>query len=145
MCEVVDVRSADALESFARRVTDELGPIDLWVNNAGVLDPIGPLRAQSPDALRDHLDVNILGVVLGSRAFAGIVHECDGGGTLVNISSGAGRSAYSGWGAYCAAKAAVDHLSRVLALEGREDGLRGPPGAGGGRHRHAGVDPGHDR
>ena len=56
--------------------------------------------------------------------FAAIVHARDDGGTLVNISSGAGRSAYVGWGVYCASKAAVDHLSRVLAQEGREDDLR---------------------
>ena len=69
ICAAVDVRDAEAVEAFAERVTTELGPIDLWVNNAGVLDPIGPLRDADVDALRIHMDVNVLGVLWGSRTF----------------------------------------------------------------------------
>lgn len=120
----VDVRNADAVERFADRVSSELGPIDLWINNAGVLDPIGPLRDASTEQIADHIAVNVLGVMWASRAFARLVHERPDGGTLVNISSGASRTPYAGWAAYCASKAAVDQLSRVLALEGAVDGLR---------------------
>lgn len=123
-CAALDVRSSDALEAFAARVTDELGQIDLWINNAGVLDPIGPLREQAPEALQEHLEINILGVVLGSRVFARLVHGRAAGGTLINVSSGAAQTAYEGWAAYGASKAAVDQLSRVLAREGAPDGLR---------------------
>lgn len=124
ICVAVDVRGAAAVEAFAEQVTAELGPIDLWVNNAGVLDPIGPLRDADVGALRAHIEVNVLGVLWGSRTFARIVHDRPSGGTLVNISSGAARSGYEGWAAYGASKAAVDQLSRVLAAEEADHGLR---------------------
>ena len=120
----VDVRDADAVERFAERVSNDLGPIDVWINNAGVLDPIGPLRDAPTEQIADHIAVNLLGVMWASRSFARLVHDRSGGGTLVNISSGASRTPYAGWAAYCASKAAVDQLSRVLALEGATDGLR---------------------
>jgi NAD(P)-dependent dehydrogenase (short-subunit alcohol dehydrogenase family) len=120
----VDVRDPAAVDAFARRVTAELGPIDLWVNNAGVLDPIGPLRDGDVEALRAHVEVNVLGVLWGSRTFARLVHDRPNGGTLVNISSGAARTVYQGWAAYCASKAAVEQLSRVLAAEEADHGLR---------------------
>lgn len=120
----VDVQDADAVESFAFDVTNALGPIDLWINNAGILDPIGPLRDVEPSKITEHVGVNVLGVMWGSRAFARIVHDRDQEGTLVNISSGAGRTPYEGWSIYCASKAAVDQLSRVLAQEASHDGLR---------------------
>ncbi|HET8929508.1 MAG TPA: SDR family NAD(P)-dependent oxidoreductase [Acidimicrobiales bacterium] len=119
----VDVRDAGAVAAFASRVTEEFGPIDLWVNNAGVLDPIGPLRDAAVDALTTHVEVNLLGVLWGTRTFAGIVHDRAEPGTLINISSGAASSVYEGWAAYCATKAAVDHLTRVVAAEEADHGL----------------------
>jgi NAD(P)-dependent dehydrogenase (short-subunit alcohol dehydrogenase family) len=119
----VDVRDADAVAAFAEAVTSEVGPIELWINNAGVLDPIGPLRDAAVDALTTHVGVNLLGVLWGSRVFAGLVHDRDAPGTLVNITSGAARSVYAGWAAYCATKAAVDQLTRVVAAEEAAHGL----------------------
>ena len=54
----------------------------------------------------------------------GTARQHGGGGVLVNISSGAGRNPYHGWGAYCAGKAAVDRMSECLALEEADSGLR---------------------
>ena len=119
----VDVQDADAVADFAATVTAEVGPITLWVNNAGVIDPIGPLRDAPVAALATHVGVNLLGVVHGTRVFAGIVHDRDEPGTLVNISSGAATSVYEGWSVYCATKAAVDHLTRVVAAEEADAGL----------------------
>lgn len=123
LCASVDVSDPSALDSFAARVTDELGDIDLWIGNAGVLDPIGPLRDASEEALHVNVEVNLLGVMWGSRAFARLVHARPTPGVLVNITSGAARSVYRGWAAYCAAKAGVDQLSRVLASEEADHGL----------------------
>lgn len=123
VCASVDVADVDAVEAFALRVTDELGPIEMWINNAGVLDPIGPLRDARPDELAVHVAVNLTGVMWGSRTYARLVHGRQGPGVLVNITSGAARSAYQGWAAYCATKAAVDQLSRVLAAEEADHGL----------------------
>jgi NAD(P)-dependent dehydrogenase (short-subunit alcohol dehydrogenase family) len=119
----VDVRDADAVERFTREVVERFGHIDLWVNNAGVLEPIGPLADTDPEELRRNVDVNVLGVAYGSAAFARHVRGRAGRGLLINISSGAATTVYVGWAAYCASKAAVDMLTAVLASEERSAGL----------------------
>ncbi len=119
----VDVRDADAVERFTREVVERFGRIDLWVNNAGVLEPIGPLADTDPEELRRNVDVNVLGVAYGSAAFARHVRGRVGRGLLINISSGAATTVYLGWAAYCASKAAVDMLTAVVASEERGAGL----------------------
>jgi NAD(P)-dependent dehydrogenase (short-subunit alcohol dehydrogenase family) len=120
----VDVTDAAALCEFGDHVVGRFGRIDLWINNAGVLVPIGPLADADPDALAQNVDVNVRGVLYGSRWFARHVRRRGGGGVLVNITSGAAQRPYVGWAAYCAAKAAVDMCTEVVALEGRSWGLR---------------------
>ena len=110
----VDVADAAAVEAFAAEVAERLGPIDLWVNNAGVLGPVMPLRDAAPAEVAANLSVNVLGVVHGTQSF--LRHRASGA-VVVNISSGAASNAYAGWGAYCAAKAAVEQLTDVVALE----------------------------
>jgi NAD(P)-dependent dehydrogenase (short-subunit alcohol dehydrogenase family) len=124
VADELDVRDLAALERFADRVAETLGPIDLWINNAGVLDPIGPVRDIDPAEFARHIEVNVLGVLHGSRWYCQHRRRAGGGGVLVNISSGAGRKGYYGWGAYCAGKAAVDRLSECIALEEKDAGLR---------------------
>lgn len=120
----LDVREEKAVDGFVRRVAERLGPIDCWVNNAGVLDPIAPLRDVEAEDFRRHLDVNLTGVFLGTRAYVRHLRAHGRGGVLINISSGAARNAYAGWSAYCAAKAGVDRLTEVVQLEEEETGLR---------------------
>jgi NAD(P)-dependent dehydrogenase (short-subunit alcohol dehydrogenase family) len=120
----VDVGDAGAVDAFAAEVVAAFGSIDLWVNNAGVLDPIGPLVDADPDALRRLFEINVLGVMYGSAAFARHVRTRPGGGILVNMSSGAAASPHIGWAPYGASKAAVDMVTEVVALEEREHGLR---------------------
>jgi len=119
----VDVADAVALDGFAEEVVGRFGRIDLWVNNAGVLDPIGPLADAPPAALARHFDTNVLGVAHGSAVFARHVRGRPGTGSLVNISSGAAVSPYRGWAPYCASKAAVEMLTEVVGLEERGAGL----------------------
>lgn len=120
----VDVTEAGAVDRFAAAVADRFGPIDLWINNAGLLAPIAPLRDADPDELEAHVRTNVVGVLYGSRAYARHVRSGTGSGVLVNITSGAATSAYPGWSAYCGSKAAVDQLTRVVAVEEAEAGLR---------------------
>jgi NAD(P)-dependent dehydrogenase (short-subunit alcohol dehydrogenase family) len=124
VAEQLDVRDAAALERFTARVAERLGPIDLWINNAGVLEPIAPLRDCDPAELARHMEINGTGVLLGTRAYIRHRRAAGGGGILINISSGAGRRAYQGWGAYCAGKAAVDRVTECVALEEAAIGLR---------------------
>jgi benzil reductase ((S)-benzoin forming) len=120
----VDVTDYAALERFAADAEEALGPVDLWVNNAGLLEPIGPLREVEPDAVRRHVEVNVLGVFHGMRIYLQRLHSSRRNGTIVNVSSGAGVHPFAGWGAYCAGKAAVDMMTRVAADEERGQGIR---------------------
>ena len=120
----VDVTDAAAVDRFCAGVVERFGRIDLWVNNAGVLEPIAPLRDADPAGVATNVEVNVLGVMYGSAAFARHVRSRPGGGVLVNITSGAATNPYAGWAAYCASKAAVDQLTRVVAIEEADAGLR---------------------
>ncbi len=119
-----DVTDSDAVKRFADACVERFGKIDLWINNAGVLKPIAPLRNCSSADVVAHLNVNIMGVFHGTQSFIQHLRDRDGEGVLINISSGASTSPYEGWGAYCAAKAAVDMLTEVAQLEEKKSGLR---------------------
>jgi NAD(P)-dependent dehydrogenase (short-subunit alcohol dehydrogenase family) len=123
VCAAVDVTDHAALEAFADEVAARFGRIDLWVNNAGLLGPIGPLATGDPGALARTVEVNVTGVLHGSAVFAAHVRRRSGPGVLINMSSGAGTKPYEGWATYCATKAAVDQLTRVVLLEEARHGL----------------------
>lgn len=121
----LDVTDPAALEVFAARVGQKLGRIDLWINNAAVLEPVGFQRDLTPEQLRDHLEINVIGVLNGTRAYLDHLRAHPGeGGVLLNISSGAAQHGYAAWSAYCAGKAAVDRMSECLQLEEEQSGLR---------------------
>jgi NAD(P)-dependent dehydrogenase (short-subunit alcohol dehydrogenase family) len=114
----VDVADAAAVDAFAGEVAGALGPIDLWVNNAGVLEPMGPQRDHDPSAVELALRVNVGGVMNGCRTLArGARSWPPARRVLVNISSGAARSVYEGWSVYGATKAAVEHYTEIVAAE----------------------------
>jgi NAD(P)-dependent dehydrogenase (short-subunit alcohol dehydrogenase family) len=119
-----DITDERAVDGFTEAVAARFGEIDLWINNAGVLDPIQPLRDVSVADFRTHIDINLTGVFLGTRAYARHRRGVGGGGILVNISSGAAWHGYAGWGAYCAGKGGVERLTDCIALEEAESGLR---------------------
>lgn len=97
------------------------------INNAGVLQPIGPLHLQDPAAVLRSVAVNVAAPLALSAAFARSTAGGPAAGDrrILHISSGAGRTAYGGWSVYCAGKAALDHHARAAALDGeREAGRR---------------------
>lgn len=100
------------------------GPVDGWINNAGILSPIERLAEAAIDEVIDSLTVNLLAVVRSSALFAAHVAQRPGSGVLLNVSSGAANSVHVGWSHYSAAKAAVDQLTRTLDHEGQDSGLR---------------------
>jgi len=124
VARALDVCDPKAMDAFTEEVTSNLGAIDLWINNAGVLDPVMPLRKVESNDFERHLRINVLGVFHGSKAFINHVRATGKPGVLINISSGAAQSAYSGWSAYCASKAAVDRMSECIAVEEQGTGLR---------------------
>ena len=112
----VDVTDRSAVRTFLERVAGELGPIDLWVSNAGLLEPIAPVRDVDPEAFARVVEVNLLGALHCAQAY--LEHRRPlGSGCLVTISSGAAKRGYPAWSAYCASKAGVDRLMECIALE----------------------------
>jgi NAD(P)-dependent dehydrogenase (short-subunit alcohol dehydrogenase family) len=120
----VDVRDAADLEGFGAVVVERFGKIDLWINNAGVAEPIGKLADVDPGMFAHQILVNVVGVANGARTFARHLRRRSGGGVLLNLSSGAATTNYPGWAGYCASKAAVDRLTAVVAEEETDHGLR---------------------
>ncbi|MEK5037847.1 SDR family NAD(P)-dependent oxidoreductase [Sporosarcina sp. FSL K6-3457] len=87
------------------------------MNNAGMVDPIGLIGSVSAEEMTTAMAVNLTAPMILSNAFIAKLQDFKGTKRIVNISSGAGRNPYEGWGTYCATKAGLDHFSRVVALE----------------------------
>jgi NAD(P)-dependent dehydrogenase (short-subunit alcohol dehydrogenase family) len=110
-----DTGDSRAVDGLARRVVDEWGGIDVWVNNAARL-MVRPVLATSDQDWQNLLRGNLNGYFYGCRAAAQqMTHQ--GSGRIVNISSGVNFQAVPDLGAYTAAKGAIAGLTKVLALE----------------------------
>ncbi|MEO0719024.1 MAG: SDR family oxidoreductase [Pseudomonadota bacterium] len=118
-----DVSIAADVSALIDTAVARTGRLDMLVNNAGLIDPIARLADSDPEAWGGVVDVNVKGVYHGLR-FAIPKMAARGGGTIVNISSGAATSALEGWSHYCATKAAVLSLTRVADKEYRDQGIR---------------------
>lgn len=118
----VDVADADAVAEAVARAEGDHGPVSVLVNCAGVLH-LGPFLDQSADIWRHTLDVNVLGAVHCIRAvLPGMLAR--GAGTIVNVSSVAGRRGFADHAAYCASKFALEGLSASLRQEVAPKGVR---------------------
>ncbi|HIE22552.1 MAG TPA: SDR family NAD(P)-dependent oxidoreductase [Acidimicrobiia bacterium] len=116
----VDVTDKAALEGFASEVSSTLGPIDLWINNAAVLEPVVAVRKVSWTELERHLTINVGGVLHGTQVFLERLDADGHRGALINISSGVAQRGRAGLAAYSASKAAVDRLTEVVAAEEKD-------------------------
>ena len=119
-CDVSDYGQVQA--AIAKTITS-FGQLDVLINNAGVVDPIGHLQDTDPVAWGKTIDINLKGVMYGLHAaMPGMIAQ--GGGTIINISSGAAHGPVEGWSAYCSSKAGVYMLTRAADKEARDKGLR---------------------
>ncbi|MDJ0976609.1 MAG: SDR family oxidoreductase [Planctomycetota bacterium] len=117
-----DVRDeAHAAEAVARTVA-EFGGLTILVNNAGVIGA-GPIEDTTTEEWDRILDVDLKGPFFFARAAIPHLKGVEGA-TILNVSSVTGRRPYPGVGPYCVAKAGVDMLTEVLALELAPHGVR---------------------
>lgn len=121
----IDVTSADAAARIAGAAAAMVGPIDVVVHNASSLGPVPlrPLASTDDDDFERAIASNLTSSFRLSRALVGGMVQ-RGRGVLVHVSSDAGVNAYPTWGAYGAAKAALDHLARTWAAELEGTGVR---------------------
>ncbi|MFM0637921.1 SDR family oxidoreductase [Paraburkholderia metrosideri] len=103
--------ATDALRSFvsgARSV--------LLINNAGMVQPIGPIEGQDATDIATAVSLNVATPLMLASALAAASADATDR-RIMHISSGAARNAYPGWSIYCATKAALDHHARAVALD----------------------------
>ncbi|QEW19954.1 putative oxidoreductase [Marinibacterium anthonyi] len=118
-----DVSDAAAVKTAVDRAVAEFGGLDGLINNAAVIDPIGHIADTDPAAWSAAVDINVKGVYFGLHAALPVMLE-RGGGTIVNISSGAATGVLEGWSAYCCTKAAVLSLTKATHKEYADRGIR---------------------
>jgi NADP-dependent 3-hydroxy acid dehydrogenase YdfG len=117
----LDVTDRASFSEFADGVDAQLGPVDVLVNNAGIM-PIGPFLDEDDATARRIMDINVHGVINGMKVVLPRM-IARRRGHVVNIASQAGKVALPGGATYCASKAAVIHLSRAVRKELRGSGV----------------------
>jgi NAD(P)-dependent dehydrogenase (short-subunit alcohol dehydrogenase family) len=107
----------EAIEALIARTIDELGQVDILVNNAATNPYFGPLMNLEQRALDKTFEVNVQGYFKTARAVAKHLLDRKGAGSIINISSVLGLMASPMQGAHGMTKAAVISLTRTMALE----------------------------
>jgi NAD(P)-dependent dehydrogenase (short-subunit alcohol dehydrogenase family) len=126
---VGDVSRKEDIYPIALQVLGRLGGLDVLVNSASSLGPV-PLALLADTQCEDFesaLQTNLLGPFRLTKALLGALRASAAearGGVIVNISSDAAVSAYPGWGAYGASKAALHHMSAIWREELAESGIQ---------------------
>jgi 3-oxoacyl-[acyl-carrier protein] reductase len=117
-----DVTEYEQVEATVARVVEELGSVDILVNNAATLDHVGQLGNQVPELWERDLRVNLTGAFNCSRAVWPHMVE-RGWGRIVNMASVAGTLGGFGQASYSTTKAGLIGLTKTLALEGARHGI----------------------
>lgn len=117
----LDVRDRESFALFLEATRQQLGPIDVLINNAGIM-PIGAFTDET-DAMSDtQIDINLRGVIHGCKAALPAM-LARGTGHIVNVASLAGVMPVPGLAVYCATKFAVLGLTQTLREEYRDSGV----------------------
>ena len=115
MAIAADVADAGVCRRIVEKTIEQWGRLDALVNNAGVLGPLGYTADADMSDWLYTLEVNVMGAVHLARASLPCLRQWSG--RIVNVSSGASSKALAGAGAYCVSKAALNHFTRILAVE----------------------------
>jgi len=118
-CDVADEASAHA---FVNGAAEQLGRLDILINNAGVM-LLGPVEGADTNDWRTMIEVNVLGLLYCTQAALPLLRD-SGQGHIVNVSSIAGRSASAGVGVYNATKWGVTGFSEALRQEAAHSKIR---------------------
>ncbi|MCO5328031.1 MAG: SDR family oxidoreductase [Solirubrobacterales bacterium] len=117
----VDVTDRDSFVTFLDDAERELGPLDVLINNAGIM-PLGRFEEETDETAKMLIDINLHGVIYGTKlALERMIPRRSG--HIVNIASQAGKAGIPGGATYCATKHAVVGLSEAVRLENLENGI----------------------
>lgn len=115
MVEKADVTNYDEFQAAINKAVEKFGPVDLLVNNAGVM-LLGNVRYQDPKEWQTMLDTNVMGVLNGTQIVLNSMVERHSG-TIINMSSLAGKKTFVNHAAYVASKFGVHGLSETIREE----------------------------
>jgi NAD(P)-dependent dehydrogenase (short-subunit alcohol dehydrogenase family) len=116
MAECANVGESDQVKALFQAIDEQFGRLDILINNVG-MNILTPSVVETDEGLWDKiLETNLKGTFIVSSHAVRLMKNA-GGGKIINISSIAARKASMGMGVYCVAKAGVEMLTRVLAVE----------------------------
>ena len=118
-----DVTDEATVATAMNEVEERFGGIDVLVNNVGIRIDAGPLPESDDDAMARIVDVNLQGIARSCKHAIPIMAR-DGGGSIVNLASANATVGRKGWSLYDATKAGVMALTRDVACDHAEDGIR---------------------
>ena len=118
-----DVSDLSQVEELVESALDHFGRLDILVNNAGVLWPMDEVLEVDPEEWAYNIHINLVGAFYITHNILPIFVE-QGSGRVINITSGYASQPMMGWSAYSVSKAGMDMLTRSLALELAETGVR---------------------
>lgn len=121
--EVVDVSDESSVMTLASRVKSSLGRLDVLVNNAGVNPHYASLERTTSEQWHDILRTNLDGVFYCCKHLGQLMLDGQGG-SIINISSVGGKVGLKRQVPYCASKGGVELMTRTLALDWAEHGVR---------------------
>jgi NAD(P)-dependent dehydrogenase (short-subunit alcohol dehydrogenase family) len=124
LAEAIDVTDDVRMREFIRNGITTFGRIDVAINNASVLggSPMPRLENLTQAAFFEVMDVNVRAPLAIAQALVRHM-RAQKSGIIVNVTSDAAVNAYPGWGGYGTSKAALEHLSRILAVELEDTGI----------------------
>jgi NADP-dependent 3-hydroxy acid dehydrogenase YdfG len=117
----LDVTERESFAAFLGEVEKQVGPLDVLVNNAGIM-PVTPFAAESVDSIRRQLEINVYGVITGMQLAVERMQP-RGSGHIVNLASQAGRAGIPGIATYSGTKHAVVGVSEAVRQELRGTGV----------------------
>ena len=117
----LDVTNRESFDQFLGEAERQLGPIDVVVNNAGIM-PLGRFAEEDDATAKRMIDINLHGVIFGTKLALARM-EPRGTGHIVNIASQAGKGGFPGGATYCATKHAVVGLCEAVRAEYLDTGI----------------------
>lgn len=122
LCVKVDVRDLESFRSAIKKAEEHYGPVDCLVNNAGIM-LLGESKDQDPQEWKEMFDVNLVGLLNGVHLVLDSMTKRSEG-TIINVSSIAGRKVFPQHAIYCGTKFAVHAMSDQIRKEASQYNVR---------------------